>query len=792
MYKKAVKRPFMWCAIIAVIIIFILGSAAAAYLYAQAYIKDTEQALSKRLDMIAADVNACRDMHTESAEYRNGMNVAEAYALIRYYRFMRLGDFKEKEVQIDIGMYNEKQNKYGKITGFSEMLPETTVIFGEPFSRRSSIIVLEDCFTEEQISRIERIIKKGGFSTYIEGVKGYKEGRFFYPTEMEVGTEQGKETVIKAEQKGHSGRLVKEDMQDIQIVSADGRIIGGHQAEINRSDAFRKKQEEALRHLREEAYYTEADPAVRTAQSDSFLMKECTFIQTKPIGRTGYTVNAYAQIYPLNYAVKQLFDFYVWMLMILLLVTFLLISRMNLIIDCRLETEEIRRHMMDSMAHEMKTPLSVIKNYSEVLMEETDEERRLYYTRNIIEEADSMNQAVISLLDFSKMEAGTYPMELSSISIRELARRQADRAGILLERKKLTLELDLQEEGRILADEKLVSSILSNFLTNGICHAPANGKIRLKIESKNGEAYIAVYNGGKPIPEKEMERLWDSFYRDRSVNRESSGVGLAIVRNACLMHNGTYGCRNEEDGVTFWVRIKSMEGAVHKVQNFTGPVIGVTGEAYRMSGLIAAALGILLQSIFAFGCFRSSLGQIALQMEGGEGMMLHIEETAIILSLAGAIMAGIGMRRLYQQHLVKKRAFLPIGASLFGITGLQLWNSTPPGDIGDFVCMFLTAVWVISLAELSVRCFQICIGIAEKERLMQKCRKLRYHRNLYMLLYVLWITAAWLSWQSWSIDSTFSVMNYLFVNIAAAVLPVYLIICCLRARRWFNGRLKAH
>ena len=154
-------------------------------------------------------------MHTESAEYRNGMNVAEAYALIRYYRFMRLGDFKEKEVQIDIGMYNEKQNKYGKITGFSEMLPETTVIFGEPFSRRSSIIVLEDCFTEEQISRIERIIKKGGFSTYIEGVKGYKEGRFFYPTEMEVGTEQGKETVIKAEQKGHSGRLVKEDMQDI-------------------------------------------------------------------------------------------------------------------------------------------------------------------------------------------------------------------------------------------------------------------------------------------------------------------------------------------------------------------------------------------------------------------------------------------------------------------------------------------------------------------------------------------------------------------------------------------------
>ena len=240
--------------------------------------------------------------------------------------------------------------------------------------------------------------------------------------------------------------------------------------------------------------------------------------------------------------------------------------------------------MMDAMAHDLKTPLGIIKNYGEVLLEEQNPQKRERYVKTIIEESDSMNEAVISMLDLSKMEAGTYPMELSSLSVSELAEGLAERMEGMTERKGVRIARKIQPTDRILADKKLLVNILSNFLSNALRHTKSGGYIELEVGQGQKGIRISVKNEGEPISAEEMTKIWNSFYRSDAARRRGdggSGLGLAIVRNACLMHGGTYGCQNETDGVRFWAEIPSLEKGLRKAELQTGPVLNVTGHGYR-------------------------------------------------------------------------------------------------------------------------------------------------------------------------------------------------------------------
>jgi hypothetical protein len=375
-----------------------------------------------------------------------------------------------------------------------EVFPETTVIYAAPFSTRSNIIVLEDAYPPEQVHQIEQIIKSGDMSGYMVNSEGYKEGRFFYPTRLPINDD----VVIISDQASHSGKIMSFDMQDLQAVLSDGSVVGGHQNERREPYSFRKEYEEEMQNSIEDG------DQVRGNYSEAYgenRLEEITLVHTKSVPGTDYIVRLYVQIHPLMYAMNSLIDFYIALLVIILLFGGLSITWNDRAIEKHLETEAKRRHMMDSMAHEMKTPLSVIKSFGEVLLEEKDDSRRDYYTRAIIEETGDMNQVIISMLDFSKMEAGTYPMELSDVSVGELAADQLSHAEILMSKKNLQLEADIQDTAQILADSKLIKNIISNFLSNSINHAISGSKLKLTVKSEGDEIYIACYNQGSHVSE---------------------------------------------------------------------------------------------------------------------------------------------------------------------------------------------------------------------------------------------------------------------------------------------------
>ncbi len=706
MNKKSVKFPFAVRTAVIMLAVWLTVCTAATFIagsqHMEALSKDTENLAEYLRD----DLRECVGSNKESVEYKAGINVAEAYSVLRYYRFKKLGDFRKKGAEVDIGLYDTKSDTYGNVSSFAEAVPESGILMASPNNMYGKIIVFDDVFTEEQTSQIEDVVRKCDY-IYISKAIGYVDGRFFYPTEIMLGNYENN-VMIGTDYRDESKKLKTIQMQDVQVRLADGTVVGGHDRE--------RKQQDNYRPLQKNSETDGMDGG--SSYSDSLFGFASS--RSYQITSSGYTLKVYMEANYLPYILKKLRDFYAVAAIMIFLLGFVLVSSHNRTIEKRMETEFKRRGMMDSMAHEMKTPLSIIRNYGEVLKEEHDEKKREQFTQNIIDEADGLNRAIVSMLDLSKMEAGTYPMELSSLSVRKIAEKELKRAEILAQKKGVDINLVASGDERILADEKLLVNIISNFISNAIKHTSAGGSITLEISSDSEEAYIGVRNQGEQISYDEMNKIWDSYYGIKSSGTESSGLGLAIVRNACLMHNGSYGCKNEDDGVIFWARICSMEDRIAKAEMTTGPVIGVT-ETDSLKGLWFAAVGVVLQCI-TMTWRASELLFHAVTIISAEPVWFEIYNAAEagLLLIANIIMlAGIydlyKNSRFEKSHLVLSAETALVSLVLFGFT---LWFEPidPLDDIAPYIFSFilvvLEMVLLVLMAVQAVRIFLQCRRIA--------------------------------------------------------------------------------
>lgn len=384
-----------------------------------------------------------------------------------------------------------------------------------------------------------------------------------------------------------------------------------------------------------------------------------------------------------------------------------------------------------------------------------------------------MNRVVVSMLDLSKMEAGTYPLELSSLSVTDLAEKTAKRMDILRKEKNLRLELQLEETPRILADEKLIRNILSNFMSNAISHADEGSRLAVSVKPEGKQIRISVYNQGKPISQKDMKQIWNSFYRsDAGRNRKDggSGLGLAIVRNACLIHGGTYGCTNEADGVTFWAKIPSLEKSIARTAMQTGPILNVTGNGYRLGGLIPAAIGMILHGIFGYTLYTGAF----LHLFVAEYMDLFpISIIEICGVLAGWLLILAGTVRIHQAGLDMKPVVMVsgIGCLLTVLSGaeiLRIWHEAsamePPSTLLLF-CRVLMFVSVIAVNGLLFGKFATMARACGDKRFV---KKLIWKFCVYLVCCIFYVVAI-VTELIWAIISyTLFCPIWLFISIFAA------------------------
>lgn len=220
------------------------------------------------------------------------------------------------------------------------------------------------------------------------------------------------------------------------------------------------------------------------------------------------------------------------------------------------KNEEKRARMVSGLAHELKTPLAIISGYAQGLQEQIAEEKREQYLENILSETNRMDGLVMQMLELSRLEAGKITLARDEFDLGAMIRAVLDKFELEAEQKKLHIELDLDEEKSVHADEGRMEQIVRNLVSNAVRYVPEGGCIRVTLRHLAGFAEVRIYNDAPAFTGEEIARIWDAFYRtDRARQGKGTGLGLAITKNLVQLHGGSCSVRNTENGVEFSFRI---------------------------------------------------------------------------------------------------------------------------------------------------------------------------------------------------------------------------------------------
>ena len=219
----------------------------------------------------------------------------------------------------------------------------------------------------------------------------------------------------------------------------------------------------------------------------------------------------------------------------------------------------MRSDFLSNVSHELKTPIALIQGYAEGLKEGIieDPESRDYYCEVIMDEADKMNKLVRNLLELNHLENASEELQLERFNIVEIIQGVLQSLDIVIQQKECRILLDFPPVVYVWGDQFKVELVLRNYLTNALNHLDEKKVIQVKIEQKDN-ARISVFNTGKAIPEEDIQRVWEKFYKvDKARTREygGNGIGLSIVKAIMESFQQQYGVRNYDNGVEFWFEL---------------------------------------------------------------------------------------------------------------------------------------------------------------------------------------------------------------------------------------------
>ncbi|AOT70232.1 sensor histidine kinase [Geosporobacter ferrireducens] len=208
----------------------------------------------------------------------------------------------------------------------------------------------------------------------------------------------------------------------------------------------------------------------------------------------------------------------------------------------KLETiEENRRNFIAAVAHELRSPLTLIKGFVEGILDGTVEEKdQGKYLQVILKETERLNKLTTNLLDLQKMESDQYPIHLQVFDINELIRRTLLKYDEEIERKSVGVLLQLQGEKMMVSgDRDAIEQVLSNLLDNAMKFIEEEGRIKVISKTHLQKAWISVRDNGIGIPLENQQSIWERFYKvdkSRDRNKEGTGLGLYIVKKIIDRH----------------------------------------------------------------------------------------------------------------------------------------------------------------------------------------------------------------------------------------------------------------
>ena len=220
--------------------------------------------------------------------------------------------------------------------------------------------------------------------------------------------------------------------------------------------------------------------------------------------------------------------------------------------DSERDLEDKRQQFVSAASHDLKTPLALIGGYAEAIAQDISPEENARYLAAIEQETDRMNGLVREMLDYTRLDRTDELKNRKTLNLTALVRDMLTEYAPLFEKRRLTA--DIADGVRIRGDETLLRRAVGCLLENAAKYSPENGRVSVRLTNSRNHL-LTVENDCEPIPETELPRLFEMFYRgDKARDRAGGhGLGLASLQKILALHGLTCKAENIKGGVRFIV-----------------------------------------------------------------------------------------------------------------------------------------------------------------------------------------------------------------------------------------------
>lgn len=229
------------------------------------------------------------------------------------------------------------------------------------------------------------------------------------------------------------------------------------------------------------------------------------------------------------------------------------------------KTDRMQKELIANISHDLRTPLTMIAGYSEV-MRDIPGEMTPENMQVIIDETGRLTSLVNDTLDLSRLGDGQTELAKTVFPLTQELRETAARFGKLLAKGGYTFTLECGEDVSVYADKTRILQVLYNLLNNAVNYTGEDKSVLIRQTVKGGVCRVSVTDTGEGIPEDQLPLVWERYYKLSEYHRRGtvgSGLGLSIVKNILLLHGARFGVSSRVgSGTTFWFELPVREGEV--------------------------------------------------------------------------------------------------------------------------------------------------------------------------------------------------------------------------------------
>ena len=222
------------------------------------------------------------------------------------------------------------------------------------------------------------------------------------------------------------------------------------------------------------------------------------------------------------------------------------------------QNDRLQKELIANISHDLRTPLTMIKGYGEVMRdipgENTPENMQM-----IIDETERLSELVNALLDISRLQAGTDELKREPFDLTDQVQKTVERYDKLRASDGYCVQFEFDRHVTVNADKTLFLQVLYNLINNGINYAGDDKTVIVRQECREDKVRISVIDHGVGIAPDQIPLIWDRYYKVDRVHKRAvvgTGLGLSIVKTVLERHGALYGVESKEgEGSTFWFEV---------------------------------------------------------------------------------------------------------------------------------------------------------------------------------------------------------------------------------------------